>query len=124
MRLSRLGYRNYTNRKPRPLAEADEMVSGNPYPPSHLKAGCSFDGREFSLRIRGGDGNEESRSTYWYEITLTLKEMRTLLSHSLSSPYWDFPGGREISGAERELWGTLFDLWEKRLKKLVRKRSR
>ena len=118
MRLSRRGYYQNTNHEPRKLADKD--LSDREFGIVQY----SFGGREFTLGIRGGDGIENSQSTYWYEITLTLKEMRILLSRSLSSPYWHFPGGQEISGAERELWGTLFDLWEKRLKKLARKRSR
>ena len=119
MRLSRRGHRMNTNREPRELANKE-------FPDHPLRAipegvERSFDGKKFSLRIHGGDGIEDSQSQYEYEITLTLKEVRNLLSHSLRSFYPDFPGSIEISNAERKLWNTLFDQWEKRIRALARR---
>lgn len=69
---------------------------------------CSFDGKEFSLGIRGHVGDQP----HWYTLTLTLKEVRVLLSRSLED-YWG--KDEEIPDAEKTLWKTFFELWEKRI---------
>lgn len=113
MRLSKRGY--YSDHGESPLADKelpeDSSLSG--------MRDCSFgfDGREFILGIRGSDGD----NTYWYALTLTPREVRVLLSKSLEDAYYQ--RDEEMPDAEKELWGTIFDLWEKRLKKLARKRS-
>lgn len=69
----------------------------------------------FSLRIVGDDGRVESRGHYWYNITFTPREIKILLSRYLRT--------EKMPDIEKKLWEVLLDLWEKRLKKLDRKRS-
>lgn len=129
MRLTRKAFNQNTNHEPRELANKAFPDA----PPSLFLPGLrervdlSFDGKEFSLCILGVDGIrniQNSRNEYKYEIILTLKEVRSLLSRSLKDYYPDFPGSREISDAERKLWNTLFDQWEKRIRALARREKK
>ena len=127
MRLTRKAVKQNTKHEPRILANKKEF-----YGPGvdwswfcSEKIALSFDGKEFSLCILGKDGIESSENKkhdYKYEIILTLKEVRLLLSRSLQHYHrTDFPGSREISADERKLWNTLFDQWEKRIRALARR---
>ena len=123
MRLTRRGFRKNQNREPQELAnkefpEALPLHSSYRLPENVER---SFNGKDFTLRIHGGDGRENSTDQYQYEITLSLKEIRFLLSRPFNSIAKDFPGGQEISKAEKQLWNTLFDQWEKRLRALARR---
>ena len=69
-----------------------------------------------SLRIVGHYGRVDSGTlNYWYTITFTPRELKTLLSKHLSK--------ENLSNLEKKLWEIVFDLWESRLKKIDRKRS-
>lgn len=69
-----------------------------------------------SLRIIGHYGRVDSFVlNYWYRITFTPRELKTLLSKHLSK--------ENLSNLEKKLWEIVFDLWESRLKKLDRKRE-
>ena len=121
MRLSRRGYGNFTNREFVSLADEElpDRTSGS-VEYSYTKA--------FSLRIRGTDGGKGSirkdgslslPSEYWYEITLTPRDVKMLLSKSLENPHYT----EKMPDSEKKLWEVLLDLWEKRLKRQGRKRS-
>ena len=92
------------------LAEdAGYTDSTRPYPTGYS---CGFNGNEFFLGI---SAHWYQGSTHWYQLSLTPEEMRILLSRSLEDTLPD---------SEKELWETLFDLWEKTAYKTHRKRSR
>ena len=127
MRLTRKAFNQNTNHEPRPLANKAFLDPGVPWAGLREGVELSFDGKEFSLCILGSDGiksPENERHEYRYEIILTLKEVRSLLSRSLMHNYPNFPGSREISGGERKLWNTLFDQWEKRIRALARREKK
>ena len=70
-----------------------------------------------SLRILGDYGRVDSFVlNYWYRISFTPRELKILLSKYLSKG--------NLSNLEKKLWEIVFDLWESRLKKIDRKRSR
>ena len=95
----------------------DEKLAGgeDPFPPpvsyGRQSCFCGFNGKEFFLGISA----RLDSSTHWYKLTLTPREMRVFLSGLLDASYYQ---DEEISDSEKELWGTLFDLWEERLKRL------
>ncbi len=122
MRLTRRGRRTNTNHKPRELANI-EFPEISMIFDSRTRLERSFDGKNFTVLMSGVDGWKNSPSQYEYEITLSLKEIRSLLSWPFDSLPKEFPGGREISDAEKKLWNTLFDQWEKRIRALGRKRK-
>ena len=108
MRLTRRGYKSDHGEPTlvdQELAE-DAGYSSHSYP----TGSCGFDGEEFILGMCGIPGE----TTHWCVLSLTPEEMRILLSRSLEDALPD---------SEKELWETLFDLWEKRLTRRDRKRS-
>ena len=76
-------------------------------------ATCGFDAsgidtreKEFFLGIRARPVNG---STHWYQLTLTPRDMKILLSRYLEEG--------EMPDNERNLWEVLLDLWGKRLER-------
>ena len=74
-------------------------------------ATCVFDvfetrEKEFFLGIHA---RPVHGSTHWYQLTLTQREMKILLSRYLEEG--------EMPDNERKLWEVLLDQWEKRLKR-------
>ena len=94
------------NRGTTPLGSKELPESGSM--PGEVS--CSFDGSEFSLEICGFDGRQD----HWYTLRLTPREVRVLLSKSLEDAWWRDEQG-QIPDAERALWRTFFELWEKRI---------
>ena len=121
MRLTRRAHNTNTNHEPRELANK-EFSSTFEHIQTNVK--YSFDGKNFALRMLGVDGIKNSTDEYEYEITLTLKEVRTLLSHSLDRQFYPyFPGGSVVSRAEGKLWHTLFNQWAERVREIARIRE-
>ena len=127
MRLKRQGYGRHEGVR----ELADKELTENPSSarfffntPRYEDCSCGFDTcgfdasgidkreKEFFLGIcaRPVDG-----STHWYQLTLTPREMKILLSRYLERG--------EMPDNERNLWEVLLDLWEKRLKRRDRKRA-
>ena len=113
MRLTRRAYER--DHGPSLLADKELTAdSSDSSLPDVKGCACGFDGNEFILGMRGyHDGSR----TPWYVLTLTPGEMRVLLSRSLNDAYYH--RDEEVPDGEKELWETLFDLWEKRLKRLT-----
>ena len=114
MRLWRRGYKRDDGG--RYLAD-EELTEGSSSSPDFFRYAtltCGFDSnrKEFFLGIRARPVNG---STHWYQLHLTPRDMKILLSRYL--------GRGKMPDVERKLWEVLLYLWERRLKKTRPKTS-